>query len=197
MGVSRGFDFEGLVELCLRAHEHARRSAVRAVDASLMVRSSLFGLYIVEFESGGADRRELYGKQLIAGPSGKLKAAGLKGCSPTNLRKFREFYGGYAEIRQTLPVESFGQSEIQQTLSVNSRPTSTGLRYVKTDYELPTIGILRCDDRSDAVVELTLPKEANFYASRYQSHHSSKAELVAQLESVQRELSYREGEGDE
>ena len=67
-------------------------------------------------------------------------------------------------------------------------------RYVKTDDELPTIGIVLCDRKNDAVVELTLPEEANIYASKYQLYLPSKQELVAQLESIQRELNYR---GDE
>ena len=67
-------------------------------------------------------------------------------------------------------------------------------RYVKTDDELPTIGIVLCGRKNDAVVELTLPEEANIYASKYQLYLPSKQELVAQLESIQRELNYR---GDE
>ena len=104
--MSQGFDFEHLVELCRQTHEETRQSATRAVDHSLVVRNWLFGWYIVEFENGGADRSELYGKELIARLSNKLKASGLKGCSPTNLRKFREFYQGYPEIQQTLSVNS-------------------------------------------------------------------------------------------
>ena len=104
--MSQGFDFEHLVELCRQTHEETRQSATRAVDHSLVVRNWLFGWYIVEFENGGADRSELYGKELIARLSNKLKAVGLKGCSPTNLRKFREFYQGYPEIQQTLSVNS-------------------------------------------------------------------------------------------
>ena len=38
-------------------------------------------------------------------------------------------------------------------------------RYVRTDDELPTVGILLCDQKNDAVVELTLPDDANIYAS--------------------------------
>lgn len=67
-------------------------------------------------------------------------------------------------------------------------------RYVKTDDELPTIGIVLCGRKNDAVVELTLPEKANIYASKYQLYLPSKQELVAQLESIQRELNYR---GDE
>ena len=70
-------------------------------------------------------------------------------------------------------------------------------RYVKTDDELPTIGIVLCGRKNDAVVELTLPEEANIYASKYQLYLPSKQELVAQLESIQRELNYLEGGADE
>ena len=35
-------------------------------------------------------------------------------------------------------------------------------RHVKTEEELPTIGILLCDDKSDAVVELTLPEDSQW-----------------------------------
>ena len=40
-------------------------------------------------------------------------------------------------------------------------------RYVKLDFEKPTIGILLCRTKNDALVELTLPKDANIYAQQY------------------------------
>jgi len=40
-------------------------------------------------------------------------------------------------------------------------------RYVKQDFEKPTVGILLCREKSDSIVELTLPKDANIYASAY------------------------------
>ena len=70
-------------------------------------------------------------------------------------------------------------------------------RHVKTDVELPTVGILLCDDRNEAVVELTLPEDANIYASKYQLYLPSKLELAAQLESVRREFEESEGGSDE
>ena len=70
-------------------------------------------------------------------------------------------------------------------------------RHVKTDDELPTVGILLCDRKSDALVELTLPEDANIYASKYQLYLPSKQQLAAQLESVRRELEEREGGSDE
>ena len=87
-------------------HERAQRQAARSVDLSLVVRNWLFGYYIVEFEQRGADRSELYGKKLIDGLAASLAERGLRGTSPTNLRKFRAFYEAYPEIRQTLSAES-------------------------------------------------------------------------------------------
>lgn len=40
-------------------------------------------------------------------------------------------------------------------------------RYVKLDFEKPTIGILLCRTKSNALVELTLPPDANIYAQQY------------------------------
>ena len=69
-------------------------------------------------------------------------------------------------------------------------------RHVKTDDELPTVGILLCDRKSDALVELTLPEEANIYASRYQLYLPSKQQLAAQIASVRRDLDHQEGRID-
>lgn len=378
--MSRELDFEGLVDLCRRTHEQTRRSAVRAVDRSLVVRNWLFGWYIVEFEGGGADRHELYGKQLFDRLSDRLEASGIRGCSLTNLRKFREFYQAYSDIRQTVSVESGQPSVVRQVPSAESvaltlmgtapdvtrlaehfalgwshyvtllsiddadarrfyeieaadsgwsvrelkRQLSSSLyerlalsrdkrevhrlaregqvvekpadlikdplvleflgleerpayseseleaaiidrlqqfllelgkgflfearqkrlsfddrhffvdlvfynrllrcyvlidlkrgelahqdlgqmqmyvnyfdRYVKTDEELPTVGILLCDRKNDAVVELTLPEDTHIYASKYQLYLPSKQQLAAQLESVRRELNERTDASDE
>ena len=47
-------------------------------------------------------------------------------------------------------------------------------RYVKQDFEKPTIGILLCKEKNDALVELTLPKDANVYAAAYHLTSSLK-----------------------
>ena len=378
--MSRQFDFERLVELCGRTHEETRRSAGRAIDRSLVVRNWLFGWYIVEYEGGGSARQELYGKELIDRLSERLRTNGVKGCSPSNLRKCREFYRVFAEIRQTVSVESGEPSKIRQTVSVESfaprldiaSPSLTDLaeqfplgwshyvtllsvtnpdarrfyeieaadngwsvrelkrqldsslyerlalsrdkhevrrlasegqvvekasdlikdpvvleflgleerpaysesdletaiidrlqqfllelgkgflfearqkrfsfddshffvdlvfynrllrcyvlidlkpgklthqdlgqmqmyvnyfdRYVKTEDELPTVGILLCNRKNEAVVELTLPEDANIYASKYQLYLPSKQELAEQLAMVRREIAGGNGGSDE
>lgn len=55
-------------------------------------------------------------------------------------------------------------------------------RYEKTEEENPTIGILLCKDKSDAMVELTLPKDANIYAAKYELYLPDKKLLQKKLE---------------
>lgn len=54
-------------------------------------------------------------------------------------------------------------------------------RYVKLDFEKPTIGILLCKSKEDALVELTLPKDANIYASAYELCLPDKSLLQAKM----------------
>jgi predicted nuclease of restriction endonuclease-like (RecB) superfamily len=61
-------------------------------------------------------------------------------------------------------------------------------RHVKSADELPTIGVVLCHRKNDALVELTLPKEANIFASKYQLYLPSKEELKRQLERIGAEL---------
>ncbi len=54
-------------------------------------------------------------------------------------------------------------------------------RYVKQDFEKPTIGILLCKEKNDTLVELTLPKDANIYASAYELYLPNKELLQAKV----------------
>lgn len=64
-------------------------------------------------------------------------------------------------------------------------------RYVKLEDEKPTVGILLCLSKSDELVELTLPENANIYASEYQLYLPDKKALKRQLEEVQAEWEAR------
>ena len=338
----RQFDFEQLVELCQRTHEETRRSAVRAVDRSLVVRNWLFGWFIVEYEQNGIDRAE-YGTQLLSRMAERFRHAGIRGASTTSLKRFRQFYRQRKRIGPTLsdqfqlPAFADETGRIRPTLLDQSRHPSLvslvdviarlrgqftlgwshyiallsvtnpdarrlaregqvvekasdlikdpvvleflGLeerpaysesdletaiidrlqqfllelgkgflfearqkrfsfddshffvdlvfynrllrcyvlidlkpgklthqdlgqmqmyvnyfdRYVKTEDELPTVGILLCNRRNEAVVELTLPEDANIYASKYQLYLPSKQELAEQLAIVRREVGGHDG----
>ena len=65
-------------------------------------------------------------------------------------------------------------------------------RYVKTSDEHSTVGILLCQEKDDAMVELTLPEGENIYASEYSLYLPDKAllqrklaEWIAEFEEVQ------------
>ena len=60
-------------------------------------------------------------------------------------------------------------------------------RYKRLEFEKPTIGILLCKDKNDALVELTLPKDANIYAQQYALCLPKKEELQRKLKEWIRE----------
>jgi len=76
-------------------------------------------------------------------------------------------------------------------------------RYVKQDFEKPTIGILICEDRKDKIVELTLPKDSNIYASEYSLYlpdksllQSKLAEWIREFEDAQELRRLAKGDGE-
>ena len=54
-------------------------------------------------------------------------------------------------------------------------------RYMKQEFEKPTIGILLCKEKSDALVQLTLPEEANICATQYSLYLPDKTLLQSKL----------------
>ena len=54
-------------------------------------------------------------------------------------------------------------------------------RYEKQEDENPTVGVLLCQDKDDSLVELTLPKDSNIYASKYQLYLPDKKLLQNKL----------------
>ena len=59
-------------------------------------------------------------------------------------------------------------------------------RHVKTADEAPTVGILLCYDKNDALVELTLPQNSNIYAAQYQLYLPSKEELRQKIQEAEK-----------
>jgi predicted nuclease of restriction endonuclease-like (RecB) superfamily len=54
-------------------------------------------------------------------------------------------------------------------------------RCIKTDKENPTVGILLCKEKNDSIVEMTLPENANIYASEYSLYLPGKTLLQRKL----------------
>ena len=55
-------------------------------------------------------------------------------------------------------------------------------RFEKTADENPTIGMLLCSEKNDAMVQLTLPEDANIYASKYALYLPDKKLLQQKLQ---------------
>ncbi len=54
-------------------------------------------------------------------------------------------------------------------------------REVKLNDEQPTVGIILCKKKHDALVEITLPRDANIHAREYSLYLPSKVELQQKL----------------
>lgn len=62
-------------------------------------------------------------------------------------------------------------------------------REMLEEWENPTIGILLCADKNDAVVKYTLPEdEKQIFASKYKLYLPSEAEIAAEIKSEQEKL---------
>ena len=55
-------------------------------------------------------------------------------------------------------------------------------RHVRQEWEKPTIGILLCKEKKDALIKLTLPEDANIYATEYALYLPDKKELQHKLQ---------------
>ena len=70
-------------------------------------------------------------------------------------------------------------------------------RYVKHEYEKPTVGILMCSQKNENIVELTLPKDTNIYASAYSLYLPDKALLQRKLAEWVAEFEEEHGDSGE
>lgn len=62
-------------------------------------------------------------------------------------------------------------------------------RHQREDYEAPTVGIVLCSDKNDAMVKITLPSDnQQIHASRYQLYLPTEDELRKELEREREEL---------
>ena len=59
--------------------------------------------------------------------------------------------------------------------------SESDLEHAIISYEKPTIGILLCKKKNDAIVELTLPEDANIYATEYSLYLPDKQLLQQKL----------------
>jgi predicted nuclease of restriction endonuclease-like (RecB) superfamily len=151
-------NFDALVQTLTETHQTCQQQATQAINSSLVVRNWLFGYYIVEFEQQGSDRAQ-YGTSLIASLSDRLKIQGIKSCSASNLRNFRQFYQTYPEIYQALPDEFRNDRSLTQL--------SQKIRLSWTHYQ--------------TLMSLQNPDERSFYEIEAATNQWSTRELDRQI----------------
>jgi len=60
-------------------------------------------------------------------------------------------------------------------------------RFQREDFEEPTVGIILCSDKNDAMVRITLPEGSQVHANRYQLYLPTEDELRKELEAQRQE----------
>lgn len=111
------WDFSALVASIRSLHERRAALAARAVNTTLTLRNWLIGQYIRHYELHGADRAA-YGSNLFEQLSSTLDARGHVRYHPRELRRCREFFDAYPQIRGTVSPEfkklASGPSEMRE-----------------------------------------------------------------------------------
>jgi len=94
-------NFADLVTAIARTHSLFAAQATKAINVSLTLRNWLIGHHIAEYEFHGADRAD-YGERLLERLSERLGHAGLRRIDARELRRFRQFYSAYPQIREAV-----------------------------------------------------------------------------------------------
>ena len=149
--------FGHISRLIDEAHKHVKTT----VNTTMVYTYYGVGKYIVEDEQQGYERAA-YGKKVLKALSEKLCLKYGEGWSYSNLRQIRQFFLAYANLTDSV-------CQIQFDLSWS--------HYLI----LMRIENLLCKEKNDALVELTLPEDANIYASAYQLYLPNKALLQAKV----------------
>lgn len=96
--------FSDLIRQIHRTHAELTAQAYKAVNVSLTLRNWLIGLHIAEYEQQGLERAQ-YGTALLKNLSISLKQLSVSDGNERDLRRYRQFYQEYPQIRGALTPE--------------------------------------------------------------------------------------------
>ena len=137
----------------------ARGQIVRTVNHATVSAYWHIGREVVEALQQG-NERATYGKALIERLALRLTERYGKGFSATNLGYFRQFYLAY---RDRIPHPPGGESQ-------------------RCDGDNPTIGLILCSEKNEAVARYSVLHESQqLFASRYRFTLPSEEELQKEL----------------
>jgi len=104
MNKKQEMNFNGLVIAIHKIHTQLSKQASIAVNTSLTIRNWLIGYYIQEYEQHGADKAK-YGQRLMKRLSEELRRLNIGRTEPRELRRYRQFYQTYPQIRESVSPE--------------------------------------------------------------------------------------------
>jgi len=97
-------NFECLVQAIESVNRTACGMASKTINVALTMRNWLIGAYIVEYEQKGEDRAA-YGDRLLIRLSEQLYKGKVSRCDERELRRYRQFYFEYPQIRDSVSPE--------------------------------------------------------------------------------------------
>src|SRR5687768_11833874 len=103
--IGREHGLDVLAEAIAQTHRHFSAQAFKAVNIGLSLRNWCIGCHVQEFVQHGAKRAE-YGERLFEILSARLKRNDGIEYHPREIRRCRQFYNAYPQIRGTLSPES-------------------------------------------------------------------------------------------
>lgn len=106
--------FSELILSIQTAHTELAAQASRAVNISLTLRNWLIGCHIAEYELKGRDRAT-YGARLLPLLAQELQQRGVARSEERELRRYRQFYQTYPQIREALSPEMRQRIPVSQT----------------------------------------------------------------------------------
>lgn len=163
-------NFERLVDTLAQAHSALEAQATKAINISLTLRNWLFGYHIREYEQAGTDR-SAYGERLLETLPQRLQQTGLKRIEARELRRYRQFYLAYPQIRETLSARLPGLP-IRETASPES-----GLPAVPPQLLLERLSFSHFVE----LLQLDDPTQRAFYEAEALRGHWSVRELKRQM----------------
>ncbi len=138
-------NFKGLVVAIQQVHVQLSKQASFAVNASLTMRNWFIGYYIQEYEQHGADKAK-YGQKLMKRLSEELKRLNISRTEARELRRYRQFYQTYPQIRESV------NPELKATLISTAVEKRESLTPISGDQLLSKLSfthiteLLRCED---------------------------------------------------
>lgn len=179
-----GAGFEALVRVVAEVHQRLAADAAKAVNVRLTLRNWLIGYYIREYELGGKDRA-LYGDRIFEKLAQRLRQRGIDRADARELRRYRQFYLVYPQIRESLTP---GLAALPRTPAAGARIRES----LTPEFQTPGAKLLESLSFTHLaeLVQLADPLKRAFYETECLRGQWSVRELKRQIVTLYYERSH-------